>query len=143
MRSTWLPIAAAALILAGLAGAGSASAETITLKAVLDSQSEVPPNDSKAKGMAEATYDTATRSLSWVVTFSGLSGPAIGAHIHGPSDPGKNAGIVLPFTFVLSPIKGSATLTETQAEQLLAGKLYVNIHTEKHPGGEIRGQLTK
>jgi hypothetical protein len=42
-----------------------------------------------------------------------------------------------------SPAEGSATLTDAQASDLLAGKLYVNIHTAANPGGEIRGQVTK
>ena len=67
----------------------------------------------------------------------------MGAHIHGPGEQGANAGIVLRFKFVESPIKLSATLTDAQAADLLAGKLYVNIHTELNPGGEIRGNLTK
>ena len=40
-----------------------------------------------------------------------------------------------------SPIKGSATLTDTQIAQLEAGKWYINIHTAANKGGEIRGQL--
>ena len=39
--------------------------------------------------------------------------------------------------------EGSATLTDTQAEDLMAGKWYVNIHTATQKAGEIRGQLTK
>ncbi|MGA7734953.1 MAG: CHRD domain-containing protein, partial [Pseudolabrys sp.] len=38
---------------------------------------------------------------------------------------------------------GSATLTDTQAEDLMAGRWYVNIHTTTHKAGEIRGQVTK
>ena len=28
-----------------------------------------------------------------------------------------------------------------QAQQLMAGDTYINIHTQAHPGGEIRGQI--
>jgi hypothetical protein len=34
-------------------------------------------------------------------------------------------------------------LTGDQMNDLLAGKQYVNVHTAKNPGGEIRGQITK
>ena len=94
-------------------------------------------------GTAEAKFDTETRVLTWTVTYADLTGPALGAHFHGPSEAGKNAGIVLPFKTVQSPIEGSATLTENQAADLLAGKWYANVHTAANPGGELRGQMMK
>ena len=121
----------------------AAHAETITLSAELKGANEVPPNTSPASGKAEATLDTATRNLSWTVTYADLTGPALGAHFHGPSEPGKNAGIALPFKTVQSPIQGTATITESQATDLLAGKWYANIHTAANPGGELRGQMVK
>jgi CHRD domain len=121
----------------------AAQAETITLKADLKGTNEVPPNTSPASGNAVATLDTDTRLLSWTVTFADLTGPALGAHFHGPTESGKNAGIVLPFKTVQSPIQGTATLTENQAADLLSGKWYANIHTAANPGGELRGQMMK
>jgi hypothetical protein len=97
---------------------------------------------SSGKGAATASLDPATKTLTWTVEYSGLSGPAIAAHIHGPADPGADAGVVVPFTGDLaSPIKGSAALTDAQIAQLEAGKWYINIHTAANKGGEIRGQL--
>ncbi len=63
------------------------------------------------------------------------------AHIHGPADPGQNAGVTVPFKVTASPIKGSKVLTPAQVADLEAGKDYVNIHTAANKGGEIRGQL--
>jgi len=101
-----------------------------------------PGITSSSKGSATASLDTDTKTLTWSVEYSGLSGPATAAHIHGPADPGADAGVVVPFTGSLaSPIKGSATLTDTQIAQLKAGKWYINIHTAANKGGEIRGQL--
>ena len=89
-------------------------------------------------------YDAASKKLSWKVTYSGLSGPATAAHFHGPAEAGKNAGVAVAIpNATTSPVEGSATLTDAQAADLLAGKLYVNIHTAANPGGEIRGQVTK
>ena len=126
-----------------LGGTTGARAEVIKLQAELKGSNEVPPNASTGSGTAEATFDTDTRFLTYKVTYSGLSGPAMGAHFHGPSEAGKNAGIVLPFKTVQSPIQGDATLTEPQAADLLAGKWYANIHTAANPGGELRGQMVK
>ena len=120
------------------------SAEVVKLKAELKATDEVPPNDSTGKGTLEATYDLSSKQLSYMADYSGLTGNATMAHFHGPADPGKNAPIVVPVQgSVASPIKGSATLTDAQADELLAGKLYFNVHTEKNKGGEIRGQVTK
>ena len=118
-------------------------AEVVKLQADLKGSNEVPPNSSSGSGKAEAAFDTQTKVLTYTVTYAGLSGPAMGAHFHGPGEAGKNAGIVLPFKTVQSPIQGSATLTDAQAADLLAGKWYANIHTAANPGGELRGQMMK
>jgi CHRD domain-containing protein len=127
---------------AGVVLAGPAFAEK--LKAVLDAKSEVPPNASAATGTADIDFDPATKKLTWKLTYSGLSGPATAAHFHGPAEVGKNASVAVPITNAgSSPVEGSATLTDAQAADMMAGKCYVNVHTAANPGGEIRGQVTK
>lgn len=119
-------------------------AQEVKMKADLSAAQEVPPTKSSGKGTAAITFDTAAKKLSWTVNYSGLTGPATGAHFHGPGEPGKNAGIAVPIpNQASSPVSGSATLTDAQAADLMAGKYYVNIHTAANPGGEIRGQVTK
>jgi hypothetical protein len=127
---------------ATIAFAGPAFAEK--MKATLNGKSEVPANASAATGNADIDYDAATKKLSWKVTYSGLSGPATAAHFHGPAETGKNAGVAVAIpNATSSPAEGSATLTDAQAADLMAGKYYVNVHTAANPGGEIRGQVTK
>lgn len=127
---------------AAIAFAGPAFADK--LKATLDGKSENPANASAGQGAADIDYDPATKKLSWKVTYSGLSGPATAGHFHGPAEAGKNAGVALAIPNIgTSPVEGSASLTDAQAADLLAGKYYVNIHTAANPGGEIRGQVTK
>ncbi|WP_375305464.1 CHRD domain-containing protein [Bradyrhizobium sp. A11] len=126
-----------------MVAASPARAEVVKLQAELKGSNEVPPNNSQGSGRAEATFDSETKVLTYTVTFTDLSGPAMGAHFHGPGEAGKNAGIALPFKTVQSPIQGSATLTDAQAADLLAGKWYANIHTAANPGGELRGQMMK
>ncbi|SDR41376.1 CHRD domain-containing protein [Rhizobiales bacterium GAS191] len=132
------------VLAAGLLSPGPAGAETLTYKVQLLPTSEVPPNDTKGSGTLEATYDTATKVLTWNAAYSGLSGPASMAHFHGPAAAGVNANPVVPMTGSLdSPMKGQATLTDAQAADLMAGKWYYNIHTALNKGGEIRGQVVK
>ncbi|MGL5167241.1 MAG: CHRD domain-containing protein [Afipia sp.] len=135
--------AAAFAMSACIALAGPAFAEKMTMKVNLTSAAEVPPNTSPGKGTADVTYDTASKVLTWKVTYSGLTGPATMAHFHGPAEAGKNAAVVIPLKDAASGAEGSATLTDAQAADLMTGKLYINVHTAANPGGEIRGQVTK
>jgi len=128
-------------VLVSAALSAGAFAANVMYKADLKGSQEVPANDSKGTGTADLTYDPATKKLSWKIIYSGLSGPATAAHIHGPAEPGANAGVVIKFEVPASPIEGSATLTDAQAADLAAGKDYINVHTAEHKGGEIRGQI--
>ncbi|CAI8696745.1 CHRD domain-containing protein [Burkholderia cepacia] len=130
-------------LLAGVLAAGSAAAETVRLSASLQPSSEVPPTATKGSGAVDATYDTASRTLQWMVTYEHLTGPATAAHFHGPAPVGQNAGVQVPIPKdeLASPIKGSKVLTDAQVIDLMGGKWYFNVHTKEHPSGEIRGQL--
>ncbi len=116
-------------------------AATATYVAELNGPNEVPPANSPATGYAWMLFDPATNTLSWTVEYAGLTGNANGAHFHGPGIRGMTAAVVLSLgTAFASPIQGSAVLTPAQASQFLGGRWYVNIHTPRFPGGEIRGQ---
>ncbi len=121
----------------------TASAATVGYTARLTGAREVPKTDSKGTGKLDATYDTATKTLNYTLTFDGLTGPATAAHFHGPATRGVNAGVLMPIgdKNPTSPVTGTATLTEEQAKELQSGKVYVNVHTAANPGGEIRGQV--
>jgi hypothetical protein len=135
----------ASAVLLGLTSRSRAA--TTAFKATMDAKSEVPGNQSPATGEATVTLDPATNTITWSGTFSGLTGPATAAHIHGPAPAGKNAGVILWISTkgsaFNSPFQGTGTLTAEQAADLVAGNYYVNIHTAANPGGEIRGQLMK
>ena len=131
----------AALALATVAISAPAFADK--MKATLNGTTEVPANTTAGSGTADIDFDPASKKLTWKLNYSGLTGPATAAHFHGPAEPGKNAGVAVPIAPATSPTEGSATLTDAQAADLVAGKYYVNVHTAANPGGEIRGQVTK
>jgi hypothetical protein len=73
-----------------------------------------------------------------------LTGPATGAHIHGPADATHNASVIIPFdppAASSGTFSGSVSLTPTNLAYLLSGQTYINIHTVTNGGGEIRGQI--
>jgi hypothetical protein len=122
----------------------TAHGATIAFKADLKASTEVPPNDGAGAGKLSATLNSETMEFKYHIVYSGLSGPAVAAHFHGPAAAGANAGPQVPIKgSVASPIDGTATLTADQVKDLEAGKWYFNVHTKAHPGGEIRGQIMK
>jgi hypothetical protein len=132
---------AAALSIVAMLAAGAARAETVHFAATLTGADEVPPNTSAGHGELTAELETDEHSLVYRVTYTGLSGPPTAAHFHGPAAPGANAPPVIVIQDPASPIRGSTLLTADQAADLMAGKWYFNVHSQAHPGGEIRGQL--
>ena len=139
-----LAIGAALFGAAHMAAIVAPKAETIQYKATLTGPAETPPTDSKGTGTVAATFDTDTKKLEWTVDYSGLTGPAVAAHFHGPAPVGKAAPVEVPLKAPLdSPMKGSATLTDAQAKDLMDGNMYFNIHTAANKPGEIRGQMEK
>jgi hypothetical protein len=125
--------------------AGSARAAPASFKVPLGGTQQVPAVQTAGTGTADLTYDPATRVITWAITYNGLSGPVTMAHFHGPAELGTNGPAQIWLTEkgspVESPIKGRATLTPDQAKEFEAGKWYINLHTQNHLGGEIRGQV--
>jgi hypothetical protein len=147
-RQTFLRTALAAGVAAiALSGCGMMrpSQKMQIFEATLSPSQEVPSTASTATGSAEVMFNENTNMLSWKVTYSGLTGSATAGHIHGPAAMGQNAGVVIPFTGDLNaqPIQGEKAITSAQYADLAAGLYYVNIHSARFPGGEIRGQLRK
>jgi hypothetical protein len=119
------------------------NAETINFS--LNSEVTVPPaNVDGASGDAHITVDTETGAISGSVTVSGLTGTPTAAHIHAGA-PGEAGPVVVGLESnddgtVWSVPEGSA-LDADGIAQFEAGYLYINVHTEANPPGEIRGQL--
>lgn len=110
--------------------------------ALLNGANEVPAVSSGGSGMGILSLEG--NQLSYYITYSGLSGNAVAAHIHGPADASHAAGVLFPlngFAGSSGVLSGVQTLTSDQMNYLLTGQTYVNIHTANNPGGEIRGQV--
>ncbi len=140
---TSLAVAAAALTVA-LSGCGSMMppANMVALTTQLRSANEVPPVATSGGGSVDAAFNKDTMQLRWKVSYNGLTGNATAGHFHGPSAVGANAGVALGWANpITSGMEGSATLTASQAADLMAGRWYANIHTAANPGGELRGQM--
>lgn len=124
-----------------------AAAAPMTKTIQLTSAQEVPANNSTATGTADISYNRETKTLSYTVNYSGLSGDATMAHIHGTAAKGANAGVAHDLTPVLKKaasgnFSDSVMIGEKiKEDSLLSGMYYFNIHTKKNPGGEIRGQI--
>ena len=160
----WFKLIAVSTVLSGLMiivascekESDEIAASIITKSLPMSAAQEVPTNPSTATGTIDLTYNRDTKVMSYKVTWSGLTDTLIAMHIHNTADPGFNAavlqniitssnGIAAPGPkFILSGTISATLYIDGQVfkeENLLANKYYMNIHTKKYPGGEIRGQL--
>lgn len=138
----WTRVAAVGVLAVAAGCAQTRGEKPETFEARLTGAQEVPAVATSGSGQAEVEFLPSVGMVRWRVSHAGLSGPVTGAHIHGPAGPGQNAPIVIPFADLSGhPIRGEARITPEQLGQLNSGQWYVNLHTARHPGGEIRGQL--
>ena len=146
MRVRYSIILALASALA-LGTATLAQATTFGYTATLKGINEVPANASPAAGSAFIIYDDVASTISITGSFSGLVAPLTAGHLHGPALPGVNASVIHGFPGLpLGSTSGSWSdvwvgVNATQVGYLTTGKLYVNLHSQAFPGGEIRGQV--
>jgi CHRD domain len=129
-------LAGALAILAGCQSMSPMAAQQITLSGA----NEVPPVTTTAAGTAIVAIDP-DRSVRVTVTATGMTATA--SHIHEGAA-GANGPVIVPFTKTGDNTFASpdgAKLTETQYASYKAGNLYINVHSAKNPGGEIRAQI--
>lgn len=118
---------------------------TAEATATLDAAQETEDVTSEGTGTFKGTFNEETGEFTFEMEYSGLTGPPSMMHFHGPADPGADAGVKIPiegFTAAADgSVSGTVTVEEADRADLLAGKWYVNIHTEAYGAGEIRGQV--
>ncbi len=109
--------------------------------AVLNGSQEIPSNTSTAKGFGYAGLSYPNMdTLFYLVGFDGLIPTA--AHIHNAAA-GKNGPVFTALTPSNFPgiYFGQTPISGDMLTAFLKDELYFNIHTDAHPGGEIRGQI--
>jgi hypothetical protein len=118
--------------------------DTVEFVGTLDGSQEVPSLQSAGTGTMTGTYNKATRELSFTVNYTGIT--PIAGHIHiSPGGPGTSGAVIIPFSSLTSPISAKTTFGTHQdwENALMEGRLYVNLHTTKYPGGEIRAFIKR
>jgi hypothetical protein len=109
-------------------------------KFVLNGNQEVPVVNTQASGKCIGILRKDQTTFT-ITCDHNVKGP-IRAHIH-ESPPGVDESIIIsPIYSAESPIKQTFRFTPEEVALLLAGNLYVNVHSMEFPNGEIRGQIT-
>jgi len=161
----WLTFA---VVLVGFAVTVYATRGDTHLRARLGGLNEVPPTNSRATGELRAAINADESAIAFTLTFRGLTGNPVVAHIHfGPTK--VNGGVMVFFCGgggkpdCPAATAGTATGTITAADivgpaaqgidpapagqfsdvirAIRTGNAYANIHTVRFPPGEIRGQV--
>jgi hypothetical protein len=138
--------AALALVVAGGAGARSQAGQ-VRISAAMAASDETPAPKGDV-GSAKGTFTgTLTKSdtgavLTWQLSFTGLTGPAVAAHIHIAAR-GTPGPVVVPLCApCTSGVTGTANITPAVLEAIENDRAYVNVHTKTNPAGEIRDQVS-
>ena len=121
--------------------AASAIASAGDVSVTLTGAEEVPAVTTTAKGSGKITVAD-DKSVKGTIKTTGVVGTA--AHIH-EAPAGKNGPPIITLEKKSDSewaVPAGAKLSDAQYESFKAGNLYVNVHTARNKGGEVRGQLT-
>jgi len=152
MKKPRVALVVAALAMLALPGAVSAVDPTQpAYGGPLSGAQEVPAVATSATGQGTAVISADGSTITYLVTYSGLSGTLNAAHFHTGAA-GVAGGVILPLAAGPSPMSGTLTAADFKASgsvttfaqavaAIRAGTTYFNLHTAANPGGEIRGQI--
>ncbi len=142
-----------------------AVAQQTEFQASLRGAEEVPAISTQATGDFRAVLDEGRQQIRYVLRYSGIEGgEAFAAHIHlgqrnvnggviaflcggggkpdCPARSGEVRGVIRPSDIIGPESQGIAPGEFQEAVRaMFAGLTYANVHSEKFPGGEIRGQI--
>lgn len=127
-------------------------------KAKLTGKEQVPMVKTKARGEATFRVSKDGKELMYKLTVRNIM-DVTAAHIHegakganggpvanlftGPKKEGEFSGTLAEGTITDKDLSGSlyGKSISDLVDMIKAGKAYVNVHTDKNPDGEIRGQI--
>jgi len=110
--------------------------------ASLDGTQETPPDTSHATGTAWAVMSPDLQTFTYGLTYADLSAPYTASHFHAGAA-GIGGPVILPITAYHGNTANDTASTPPDSiiGDFVSGKMYVNVHSTRFPGGEIRGQL--
>ncbi|NOT36034.1 MAG: CHRD domain-containing protein [Saprospiraceae bacterium] len=115
----------------------------LNFASLLLGSNSVPPVATQAVGLAVLQLDLLRNVIEYQVQLTNLSGPITSAHIHD-GDSETNGPVLVDLNVSGNILKGEINLEDQPLDfliKLLLGAAYINVHTSKNPGGEIRGQI--
>jgi CHRD domain len=148
----------------GTTAAAAPATAVFVASATLSGREEVPPVlDTRAGGVALYQLSPDGAALEYTLVAWELTTPPVMAHIHAPAPRGQNAPVVARLfppnprsscssaSALLLRCTGRITAADLEGplagrplgaliELMAAGQSYTNVHTTRHPDGEIRGQ---
>jgi hypothetical protein len=119
----------------------------ISFDAKLDGAQQSPAVTTTAGGVAHFRLSPTRDTLWYNVLVEGLSDTITSAHLHNAAL-GANGPVLVDIGDDIdgNTIKGMVTgtqLTSAIIDELLEANVYLNIHTDANPSGEIRGQVLR
>ncbi|TBX48061.1 CHRD domain-containing protein [Bacillus thuringiensis] len=126
--------------------------------AKLRGRNEVPPVETDARGQAFFKLSRDELSLKFKLELFDIENVVV-AHLHlgakgtnGPVVAFLFGPITNPVSIECATFKGMITqedligplagqTLDALVNEIIAGNIYINVHTVQHPNGEIRGQL--
>ncbi len=108
--------------------------------AIADGQEEVPPVDTRATALMALILNPNNGDIQFALEHNVRRATA--AHIHFAPG-GLNGDVVVTLDHRRTFSIGRARLSDEDVSNLRAGRLYMNVHSQAHPNGEVRGQLLR
>lgn len=138
--------AAAAIVLAlsVLWASVAVTADETRFRARLSMVPIDPATAAVVTGIGEASATLEGETLTVSGTFKGLKGPATEARLHAGSHTGVRGEAFADLAVTRATagtVSGSVELTPEQLEALRSGRVYIQLHSEAAPDGNLWGWL--